>query len=201
MTVETRYQERYEAGDTPWDIGQPDGNLIQTVTTTPVAPGKAVDLGCGTGDNALWLAQHHFQVVGIDASERAIAQATAKAVHAQVRCTFLVGDILTSPVEGAPFRFAFDRGCFHSFETAADRTRLAEKVQGLLGPAGLWLSLIGNADEPRQAPGPPQRTACEIVTAVESSFEILSLVASHFGSNRPHPPRAWACLMRKRRAE
>ena len=65
---------------------------------------------------------------------------------------------------------------------------------------GLWLSLIGSADEQRQMPGPPQRTAKDIVCAVEPYFEILSLVSSHFGSNRPVPPRAWVCLMRKRRS-
>jgi hypothetical protein len=67
-----------------------------------------------------------------------------------------------------------------------------------LEKAGLWLTLVGNADEERHAPGPPQRTARDIVNAVEPFFEILSLVATHFGSNVPNPPRAWACLMRKR---
>ncbi|HTU01424.1 MAG TPA: hypothetical protein VMG58_06395, partial [Candidatus Sulfotelmatobacter sp.] len=60
---------------------------------------------------------------------------------------------------------------------------------------------LGNADERSAAPGPPRRTAREIVKAVEPYFEILSLVSSLFGSNRPHPPRAWVCLMRKRRLE
>jgi len=64
---------------------------------------------------------------------------------------------------------------------------------------GIWLSIVGNADEHRDNPGPPQRTARDIVNSVESYFEILSLVSSQFESNRPNPPRAWVCLMRKRR--
>ena len=69
MAEENRFKQRYKSGDTPWDIGKPDFNLIQTVAATPVKPCKALEIGCGTGDNAIWLSQQNFQVVGIDASE------------------------------------------------------------------------------------------------------------------------------------
>jgi methyl halide transferase len=199
MNVNNRFKERYKAGDTPWDIGKPDFNLIQTVTSTPVAPRKALDIGCGTGDNAIWLAKKKFHVVGIDISEIAIKKAEEKALKNKVDCTFIVTDILSTQVEGKPFGFAFDRGCFHALSSPKDRKRFAENVSGHLEKDGTWLSLIGNADEQRQSPGPPQRTARDIVTGVESHFEILALVSSYFGSNRPNPPRAWVCLMRKRR--
>ena len=201
MTVEKHYKERYESRDTPWDIGKPDFNLIQTVATTPIEPCKALDIGCGTGDNAIWLSQRNFHVSGIDTSEIAIEKAREKALKANVKCIFTVMDILTSHVEAAPFGFAFDRGCFHSLNSGKERKRFAENVNGHLEKDGLWLSLIGNADEQRHAPGPPQRTARDIVNSVEPYFEILSLVSSYFGSNRPNPPRAWVCLMRKRRSE
>jgi SAM-dependent methyltransferase len=199
MREENRFKERYKTGDTPWDIGKPDFNLIQTVTATPIKPCKALEIGCGTGDNCIWLYQQSFDVVGIDASEVAIERARSKAVEANVKCAFLVSDILTSRIDGAPFGFAFDRGCFHTLGSDKERRRFAEKVHGHLGENGLWLSLLGNADEQRDGPGPPQRTARDIVNAVEPHFEILSLVSDFFGSNRPNPPRAWVCLMRKRR--
>jgi len=201
MTVAKRYKERYESHDTPWDIGKPDFNLIQAVTTTPIEPCRALDIGCGTGDNAIWLSQRNFHVSGIDTSEIAIEKAREKTLKAHVKCTFIVMDILTSHVEAVPFGFAFDRGCFHSLNSEKERKRFAENVNGHLEKDGLWLSLIGNADEQRHAPGPPQRTARDIVNSVEPYFEILSLVSSYFGSNRPNPPRAWVCLMRKRRSE
>ena len=199
MREEDRFKERYKTGDTPWDIGKPDFNLIQTVTATPIKPCKALEIGCGTGDNSIWLYQQSFHVVGIDASEVAIENAKEKALKANATCTFLVSDVLTSPIDGAPYGFAFDRGCFHTLASDKERRRFAEKVHGHLGENGLWLSLLGNADEQRDGPGPPQRTARDIVNAVERYFEILSLVSGSFGSNRPHPPRAWVCLMRRRR--
>jgi SAM-dependent methyltransferase len=201
MVVEKHFKERYEAGDTPWDIGKPDFNLIQSVTTMPINPCKALDIGCGTGDNAIWLSQQNFHVIGIDTSEIAIEKAKEKALKANVKCTFIVADILTDHVEGAPFGFAFDRGCFHSLNSDKERKRFAKNVNGHLEEDALWLSLVGNADEQRHAPGPPQRSARDIVNAVEPYFEILSLVSSYFGSNRPNPPRAWVCLMRKRRIQ
>jgi SAM-dependent methyltransferase len=198
MTTEERFQKRYEPGDTPWDIGKPDINLIKTVTATPIELCKALDIGCGTGDNSIWLAQNNFQVTGIDASKVAIQKAEAKALQAKVKCTFMAMDFLTSKIAGAPFGFAFDRGCFHSFFSDEERQKFAENVAAHLEKAGLWLSLVGSADEERQGPGPPRRTARDIVYAVEPYFKILSLGSGHFGSNRPDPPKCWVCLMRKR---
>ena len=198
MTTEERFQKRYASGDTPWDIGKPDVNLTQTVTTVALEPCKALDIGCGTGDNSILLAQKNFQVTGIDASETAVQKAREKALQAKIKCTFMVMDFLTGKITGAPFGFAFDRGCFHSFHSDEERQKFAENVAAHLENGGLWLSLVGNADDQRPGPGPPRRTARDIVNAVEPSFEILSLVAGHFGSNRPDPPGCWVCLMRKR---
>jgi 2-polyprenyl-3-methyl-5-hydroxy-6-metoxy-1,4-benzoquinol methylase len=89
MPAEDRFGKRYESGDTPWDIGKPDINLMETVTTRVIEPCKALDIGCGTGDNSIWLAQHGFQVTGVDISEVAIEKATEKASKEHVKCTFM----------------------------------------------------------------------------------------------------------------
>lgn len=198
MAVEERFRQRYASGDTPWDIGKPDVNLIQTVTTLPLTPCKALDIGCGSGDNSVWLAQQNFQVTGVDVSEIAMGKAQEKACQAKVTGTFLVMNFLTGNLAGGPFGFAFDRGFFHAFHSDEERRKCAEKVAAHLEEKGLWLTLVGSADDPRPGPGPPRRTARDIVQAVEPFFEILSLVSGHFGSARPDPPRAWVCLMRKR---
>jgi methyl halide transferase len=198
MTIEDRYKERYKSGDTPWDLGQPDFNLIEVVTTKPIPNCKALDVGCGTGDNSIWLSRHGFQVIGTDTSDIALEKAKEKALKAGVHCNFVLIDFLTNKIEGAPFGFIFDRGCFHSFTSADDRRKFAQNVAFHLEENGRWLTIVGNADEKREGPGPPQRTAADIVLAVEPCFEVLSLTSSHFGSNRPNPPRAWRCLLQKR---
>jgi cyclopropane fatty-acyl-phospholipid synthase-like methyltransferase len=158
-----------------------------------------LDIGCGTGDNSIWLAQKHFQVTGTDVSGTAIEKAREKASKENVKCIFLVVDFLKNQIEGAPFGFVFDRGCFHSFGSDNERKRFARNVSADLEKSGLWLSIIGNADERRQGSGPPQRSAGDIVIAVERYFEILSLTSSYFGSNHSNSPRCWVCLMQKRR--
>ncbi|MCX5805798.1 MAG: class I SAM-dependent methyltransferase [Proteobacteria bacterium] len=198
MTIEERYRERYKSGDTPWDLGQPDFNLIEVVNEKPILSCKVLDIGCGTGDNSVWLAQNRFQVISTDTSDIALEKAREKASKANVECNFMLVDFLENKIEGAPFGFVFDRGCFHLFSSENDRRRFAQNVAAHLEETGLWLTIVGNADEVRQSPGPPQRTAGDIVMAVEPYFEVLSLTSSRFGSNRPNPPRAWRCLMQKR---
>jgi SAM-dependent methyltransferase len=168
------------------------------VANKPIPSCRVLDIGCGTGDNSVWLAQNGFQVIGTDTSDIALEKAREKASKANVQCGFVLIDFLKNRIEGAPFGFVFDRGCFHSFDSENDRKRFARNVAAHLEKAGLWLTIAGNADEHRQGPGPPQRSAGDIVSAVEAHFMILSLTCSHFGSNRPNPPRAWRCLMQKR---
>lgn len=198
MSEQQRWQDRYDAGETPWDTGRPDSNFTSTVIERPVRVCKALEIGCGTGINALWLARQGFTVVATDISETAIQVAKEKASEAGARCEFVAADFLNGDIAGAPFEFAFDRGCFHSFDSDEERKRFAENVAHHLGKRGLWLNLSGSADDPPRDTGPPRRSAGDIITAVEPWFEILSLTATCFESDRPRPPRAWKCLMRKR---
>ena len=197
-----QYRDRYKAKKTPWDVGRADFNLVDIVNRLPIGKGKALDVGCGSGHNSIWLAQRGFSVTGVDVSEIAVQQAKENASQHNVRCTFLSLDFFEEDVPGLPFNFIFDRGCFHSYDSDDERKKFAEKVAYHLDEAGLWFSLVGSSDEPRRGPGPlagpPRRSARDIVVAVEPVFEILSLTASHFESNSQNPPRAWACLMKKR---
>ena len=155
MSVGERFRERYEKGDTPWDIGRPDFNLMDMVETRPIPSCKALEIGCGTGDNAVWLSQQKFSVTGCDGSEIAIEKAVEKAYKAGVKCTFIVADFLNNEIPDSPFGFVFDRGFFHSFEEVGKRKRVVERVSSHIEKGGLWLSLIGSADEQRTGPGPP----------------------------------------------
>ena len=105
MTMEKRFRKRYESGNTPWDAGQPDFNLIETVTKNPILSCKALDVGCGTGDNSIWLAQNGFQVIGTDISDIAIEKAKEKAFKAGVTCDFILVDFLKDKIKGVSFWF------------------------------------------------------------------------------------------------
>ena len=192
------FQERYKTGNTPWEIHRPDFNLIDTVQRTPIAPGRALDIGCGTGNNTIWLQQQGFAAIGIDRTEMAINKAREKARDAGVDCPFHVLDFLDEDIPGAPFDLAFDRGCFHHFLEYDKLDEFAEKVAAILAADGFWLTLTGSADETRPGPGPPQLSARLIVNAVEPFFKILSITASHFDTDQEVPAKNWVCLLQKR---
>lgn len=200
MEVKDRFIKRYEEGFMPWAHKEPDFNLIEMVQNWPIKACKTIEIGCGTGTDAIWLASQKFDVTAIDSSAIVIGIANENAKKAKSKCRFQVCDFMTEETEGSPFDFVFDRGFYHSFDKLTDRKKFAEKVSKTLSEKGLWLSLIGSADDlPRKrGEGPPQRSAHEIVKAVEPYFKILSLSVSFFGSDSERPAKIWVCLMRKR---
>jgi SAM-dependent methyltransferase len=193
-----RFNERYKTGDLPWNINRPDFNLVGIVESHPVEPCKALDIGCGTGDNVIWLAREGFEVTGVDYAETAIHQARIKAEESKITSVFYTIDFLKNNVPGAPFGFIFDRGCFHSCDDAKERKLYARNVFKYIEKDGLWLTLTGNVDDGRLETGPPKLTARDVVSAVEPFFEILSLTSGRFDSNDTQPSKIWICLMKKR---
>ena len=198
--MKKRFNDRYITGDLPWDIERPDFNLVQTVEKFKIEPCKALDIGCGTGDNIFWLKQSGFTGVGIEISEKAVEMALLKSEENKIQVDFYVRDIFKDEIPGAAFEFIFDRGCFHTFTKKKQRRDYAMRVHKLLDDGGLWLTLMGNEDDGRLDIGPPKRTALEVVTAVEPFFEILELKQGRFDSNDEIPSKIWICLMRKRKS-
>jgi len=193
------WEEHYATGDTPWDVGVADGHLTRFVESLGAARGKALEVGCGTGTNALWLAGRGFEVVAVDLSPLAVEKARAKAPPG-ASCRFEPLDFLAQAPPGGPFDLVFDRGCFHVFDEPGDRRRFAERVASVLAPRGLWLSLVGSTEGPERSEGPPRRSARDVTEAVEPALELLELRGISFQVVRaaPHAPLAWFSLARRR---
>ena len=189
------WNESYASGEAlPWDTGTADPMLVEMIEAGAIAPGRTLEIGCGTGTNAIYLAQHGFDVVGVDISPLAIEQARARAHGC---CRFETVDFLAETTPGGPFHFAFDRGCFHIFDEDHERMRFARNVAASLVDGGLWLSLMGSTEGPPRESGPPRRNAREIVAAIEPSMEILQLRSGEFGVDG-EALKAWLCLTRRR---
>jgi hypothetical protein len=112
-----------------------------------------------------------------------------------LRCSFATSDFLAAPSPDGPFRFVFDRGCFHVFDEQRESARFAANVAATLAPGGLWLSLIGSTEGPPREFGPPRRSAREVVLGIEPTLEIIELRSAEF---RDHGAKAWFCLSRQR---
>src|SRR4051812_38933743 len=101
------WDDLYGRGISPWDTGKPDRFLQEAIAREGLSEGAEVlDIGCGTGTNAVWLAQQGFRVTGVDVSSVAIERARARASLARSSCNFLIADILTLQLTTPAFDFA-----------------------------------------------------------------------------------------------
>lgn len=203
MSTVHDWNAHYASGELPWDSPEPDPNLVSLVQSGVVAKGRALEIGCGTGTNALWLAAQGFDVVALDlaplALERARAKAAAASGAAAERCTFEARDFLSGELPQGSFQLVFDRGCFHVFDDAKDQLSFATRVGKVLASGGYWLSLIGSTEGPAREMGPPRRSAREVLQALEPGLELVELRAMAFDGPPGAPaPKAWFCLSRRR---
>ena len=115
MSHYERLLEFYQAGPVPWDQPDPPPEVLATVSA--LSNGRALDLGCGLGRAALYMARSGWEVDGVDFVPQAIEEATARAERAGLaeRAHFYVSSVLELDFLHGPYDFALDVGCAHSF--------------------------------------------------------------------------------------
>lgn len=135
--MKTIYDAWYRFGDPPW-VGGPRSELVDLVESGRLAPCRALDLGCGQGDNAIFLAQHGFTVTAIDFAPSAITKARRKAHDAGVTVEFVVDDLTRLRSGYGQFDLLVDYG---TLDDLGDRGRDAyvREVLPLAGPGAQFL--------------------------------------------------------------
>ncbi len=152
------FESAYE-GTPPWDIGRPQKEFERLADDGEIR-GKVLDAGCGTGENALYLAGLGFEVWGIDAVSTAIEKAKEKAVERGVTVTFLVFNALKLKLLKVRFDTVIDSGLFHVFSDE-ERPIYAASLSSALNPGGKYFMLCFSEHEPG-AYGPRRVTQDEI---------------------------------------
>lgn len=168
-----RFLERYEAGRVPWDDPLPPPEIESLAAG--LAPGRALDLGCGFGRTAIYLAQRGWSVDGVDFIPAAIEEARQRAAAAGVgqRVRFHAASVDKLGFLDPPYDLAVDVGCMHSFSEEMLRIYRAELVR-LLRHGGryvLFAHLRGeSADADEEGPrGIPE---ANIITLLQADFEL-----------------------------
>jgi methyl halide transferase len=198
MTEPIEWNDRYRDGNLPWDTGRPSSELQRVISEDGIQPCRALDIGCGTGTNSVWLAQQGFEATGVDLAPLAVERAKQRAHASGVKAQFVAADVLHLPDLGGPFAFFFDRGCYHAIRREAP-DQYAPAVARQLASGGRGLILAGNAREPHD-PGPPVVTEEEIRIELGAEFTILDLHEFRFDEAPGVPERflGWSCLVEKR---
>jgi SAM-dependent methyltransferase len=118
-------------GLAPWDIGEPQPAIVRLAGEGAFA-GAVLDVGCGTGENALHVASLGLHVLGVDVAATALSIAREKAAGRGIDVEFVVGDALHFHRLGRVFETVLDCGLFHTF----DRDERGDYVASLASVTG-----------------------------------------------------------------
>ena len=174
----------------PWDsVGVRDDlrRLVESGQVNPATHPRAVDLGCGTGANTVYLAEQGFDSTGVDFSSVALAKARARADRSGVSCRFLPGNLTapTIPELDGPFDLVLDFGTLDDFD-AQGRRAMAATIRRLTTTNSLvvfWCFYADPAALPRFSFTGPSRVVPVIRPGEEddlfgADFEITRLTSS-----------------------
>jgi SAM-dependent methyltransferase len=175
----------------PWDSGISPPELLEFIQTH--SPGKAIDLGCGTGTNVITLARAGWQVTGVDFVPRAIRTAKQKIKREKIKADLHVGDVTKLDGITGPFGFALDIGCFHSLPQKGKLDYL-DQLDRILAPGGFWLMYGFFNPDPLQ-PGPGLAEA--EIDLIASHFSLLS---RQNGFDRGERTSAWFLFQAKNKS-
>ena len=166
----------------PWDTGISPPELLEFIQTH--SPGRAIDIGCGTGTNVITLARRGWEVTGVDFAPRAIKIARQKLEQAGIQARLLVEDATKWQGITGPFDFALDLGCFHGIPQAG-KPKYLEGLDRILAPNGFWLMYGFLKSDPLQ-----KRSGL-----LESDIELISsrmtVLSRRDGLDNGSKPSAW----------
>ncbi len=144
------FDNAYRDGGRPtWDIGRPQGALVRLAGSGLIV-GSVLDAGCGTGENALYLAARGHPVLGVDVAAAAIERALAKVADRDLPAEFLVADALDLGALGRTFDTVLDVGLFHTLSDA-ERPRYAASLGAALRPRRPGVPPVLERPEPVRA--------------------------------------------------
>ncbi len=190
------WNERYATGETPWDSGIASREMLRVIEEHGIAPGRALELGCGTGTNAIALAQKGFEVTAVDCAPRALQAAREKAANSGVRIDWIEADVQNFGEGLEPFDFVFDRGCYHCCRRV-DRSGYLQTLKNVTGAGSRVLILAGNANEQTEQ-GPPRVTEDDIRSDFADSLRIVAIREFRFEDpGGVEGPLGWSILLER----
>ncbi len=189
------FTEVYLADEAPWDIGRPQAAVIG-LAEEGLIRGSVLDVGCGTGENAIYLAELGHEVWAIDYAAPAVAEARAKAEARGVVVTLGVAAALRLERLGRAFDTVIDSGFFHTLSNR-ERRRFAASLRRALNEGGLYHLLCFSELEPG-GEGPRRVTQAEIRDTFRRGFEVRRIHAARFESRLSREgARAWLALIER----
>jgi SAM-dependent methyltransferase len=177
------YRVLYRLGITPWERDTVPTPLVELTAQYP-SPGRALDIGCGTGRDTVYLAARGWAVTGVDGVPRALDAAKRRAHASSVDVNWVRGDVtrLQTLGIGEGYELLVDRGCFHGL-SETERERYATGVAAVAAPGA---RLVMFAFQPRsRGLGPRGVTSDQVSHHLGGAWELVSGTRD----TESHPPR------------
>lgn len=175
----TSFEEAYE-GVPPWEIGRPQRAIVRA-SEAGLVQGSVLDVGCGTGENALFLAQRGHYVWGVDLVDAAVEKARRSAAERGLDARFFVLDALELDALDRTFDTVVDSGLFHVFD-AKERERYVDMLARVVRPGGRALVLCFSDLEPGDW-GPRRVSRSELRAAFASGWTLGSIEPVRYETN------------------
>jgi SAM-dependent methyltransferase len=195
------FEQMYQ-GQAPWDTGRPQPAIVR-LAEAGLVRGNVLDVGCGTGENLLYLAARGHEAWGIDFVPVAIERSKVKAAQRGIDAHFIVGNALEMDKLGRQFDTVIDCGLFHTF-TDEERPEFVRELAVVLRSGGLLYILCFSDEEPGTE-GPRRVTHQEIRDSFHDGWRVQQIEPNRFEAverpDDPHfshgGPKAWLATIRR----
>lgn len=153
-----RFIRSYWLGNTRWDTGIVPPEVTDLIESKELAPGKALDIGCGTGTTSVYLSKNGWEVTGIDFVPKAVRKAKRRAKHQQAKVAFRTGDVtkLDELNLARNYALAIDIGCGHALGENGF-SQYVEQLASHLQPGATYM-LYAFTPRPDRTAGLPRET-------------------------------------------
>ena len=180
----------YQEGPAPWDIGRPQPAVVRLAIGCDLR-GPVLDVGCGTGENALHLAAMGLSVLGVDVAETAVAMARAKARERGIPTEFASADALHLERLGQTFPTVLDCALLHTFDST-ERPIYVASLRSVTRPGSTLFVVCFSDDGPETGPHPLSQEEIRAALHPDAGWNLTSIERSRLQTRfHDHGAPAW----------